>query len=65
MKQIFARGGRIIESILSKTERPGIYTSLAREKTSLDTVDFETMKKNATTAVFSSQIRRKNFGGVV
>ena len=51
--------------LIGKTERAGIYTSLIREKTPLDTVDFETLKKVATTAAFSLENRRKKFGGVV
>ena len=46
-------------------ERAGIYTSLIREKTPLSSLNFEILKKSATTAAFSSEIRRKKFGGVV
>jgi len=46
-------------------ERAGIYTALIREKTPLSSVDFERMKRGATTAAFSSDARRKKFGGVV
>lgn len=51
--------------LIGATERTGIYTSLIRERTPLSTIDFEMMKKIATTAVFSSKIRRKKFGSVV
>lgn len=51
--------------LIGNTERAGIYTSLIRERTPLDTVDLEMMKKIATSAIFSSDIRRKKFGGVV
>lgn len=51
--------------IVGKTERAGIYTSLIREKTPLDSIDFETLKKVATSTVFSAENRRKKFGGVV
>ena len=65
-KRLFTKDGLLKGFILiGKTERVGIYTSLIREKTPLDTIDFETMKKIATSAVFSSEIRRKKFGGVV
>ena len=43
----------------------GIYTSLIREKTSLDTLDFENLQKNPTFFAFSAETRRKKFGGVV
>lgn len=43
----------------------GIYTSLIREKTPLDTLDFENLQKNPTFFAFSAETRRKKFGGVV
>ena len=46
-------------------ERAGIYTSMIREKTPISSVNFEMLKKTATTAAFSAGIRRKKFGGVV
>lgn len=66
LKRLFTKDGLLKGFILiGKTERAGIYTSLIREKTPLDTIDFETMKKIATSAAFSSETRRKKFGGVV
>ncbi len=46
-------------------ERTGIYTSIIREKTPLSSLNFELLKKSATTAAFSEDMRRKKFGGVV
>ena len=46
-------------------ERAGIYTSMIRERTPLDSVNFDILKKTATTAAFSAEQRRKKFGGVV
>lgn len=46
-------------------ERAGIYTSMIRERTPLSSVNFDLMKNAATNAAFSSEIRRKKFGGVV
>ena len=46
-------------------ERAGIYTSMIRERTPLSGVDFEQMKRGATTAAFSRQVRGQKFGGVV
>jgi len=43
----------------------GIYTSLIREQTPLDTLNFELLKKAATTAAFPKEVRGKKFGGVV
>lgn len=66
IKRLFTKDGMLKGFILIGTdERAGIYTSLIREKTPLDTIDFEIMKKVATTAVFSSENRRKKFGSVV
>ena len=66
LKRLFVRGGLLTGFILvGETERAGILTSLIREKTPLDTIDFETLKRIATTMAFSSEVRRKKFGGVV
>ena len=46
-------------------DRAGIYTSMIREKTPLSSVNFELMKRTATTAAFSAEARRKKFGGMV
>lgn len=66
LKRLFIRDGVLTGFILiGETERAGIYTSLIREKTPLDTLDFEMLKKVATSAAFSPKVRRKKFGGVV
>lgn len=66
LKRLFTKDGLLKGFILiDKTERAGIYTSLIRERTPLDTIDFETMTKVATSAAFSPENRRKKFGGVV
>lgn len=66
IKRLFTKDGVLKGFILiGTTERAGIYTSLIREKTPLDTIDFEMMKKVASTAIFSSENRRKMFGSVV
>ncbi|MBQ7603679.1 MAG: hypothetical protein IJU75_01870 [Clostridia bacterium] len=51
--------------LLGSVERAGIYTSLIREKTPLDTIDFDLTKKVASNMIFTPEIRRKKFGGVV
>ena len=66
LKRLFIRDGRLVGFMLiGETERAGIYTSLIREQTPLGTVDFEMLKKIATSFAFSPEIRRKKFGGVV
>ena len=66
LKRLFIRDGRLVGFMLiGETERAGIYTSLIREQTPLGAVDFEMLKKIATSFAFSPEIRRKKFGGVV
>ena len=66
LKRFFTKDG-VLKGfiIIGENERAGIYTSLIRERTSLDTVDFDLMRKTATSAAFSPEIRRKKFGGEV
>ncbi len=66
LKRLFVKDDLLKGFILiGCDERAGIYTSLIREKTPLSSIDFETLKKTATTAAFSSKARRNMFGGVV
>ena len=66
LKRFFVKDNRLIGYMLiGETDRAGIYTSMIREGIPLDTVDFELLKKVATTFAFSSENRRKKFGGVV
>ena len=66
LKRLFTKDGLLKGFILiGREERAGIYTSLIRERTPLASIDFELMKKTATTAAFSADAREKKFGGVV
>ena len=66
LKRLFTKDDLLKGFILiGCDERAGIYTSMIREKTPLSTVDFDRMKKAASTAAFSAAERRKKFGGVV
>lgn len=66
LRRFFVKDGALKGFILiGKTDRAGIYTSLIREKTPLYTINFDIMKKVASSAIFSPEIRRKKFGGVV
>ncbi len=66
VKRLFTKDDLLKGFILiGRDERAGIYTSLIREKTPLSSIDFEALKKAATTAAFSPEIRRKKFGGAV
>lgn len=66
LKRFFVKDNKLIGYMLiGETDRAGIYTSMIREKVPLDTVDFELLRKVATTFAFSNENRRKKFGGVV
>ncbi len=66
VKRFFVKDGLLKGfMLLGETQRAGIYTSLIREKTLLDSVDFDSLKKIASFVAFSEKNRRKKFGGVV
>ena len=66
LKRLFTKDGYLKGFILiGLHERAGIYTNLIREQIPLESINFDLMKKAATTASFSSKARRKKFGGVV
>ena len=66
LKRFFTEDGVLKGFMLiGETDRAGIYTSLIREKTPLCSIDFELAEKIASNLIFSQNIRRKKFGGVV
>ncbi|MCR4673329.1 MAG: FAD-dependent oxidoreductase [Lachnospiraceae bacterium] len=66
IKRLFTKDDLLKGFILvGCSERAGIYTSMIREKTPLSSVNFEELRKTASTTAFSPEIRRKKFGGVV
>lgn len=66
IKRLFVKDGYLIGFILiGNTDKVGIYTSLIRGRTPLDTVDFEMLKKSPSLVPFSAQYRRQKLGGVV
>lgn len=66
LKRFFIKDGKLNGYILlGATDRAGIYTALIRDKTPLDAIDFELTKKAASNMIFTPEIRRKRFGGVV
>jgi len=66
IKRFFVKDGVLKGFILiGQTERAGIYTSLIRDRTPIDTIDAELAKKSAAYSIFSAEIRRKTLGGVV
>lgn len=66
LKRLFTQNGYLIGYILiGETERAGIYTSLIREKIPLSTINFDMLKKAASSYAFSAEARKIKFGGVV
>ena len=51
--------------LVGDVARAGIYTALIRERTPLDSINFELLRTAATTAAFPAQQRAKKFGGAV
>ena len=66
VKRLYTEGDLLKGFVLiGCSDRAGIYTSMIRNRTPLSSVDFEMMKKAATTAAFSAGAREKMFGGMV
>ena len=59
-KKLFVKDNKLVGFILIDCiERAGIYTSLIREQTPLDTVDFELLKKNPVLMAFARGTREE------
>ena len=66
LKRLFTKDDQLKGFILiGCEERAGIYTSLIREKTPLSSINFDVLKKTATTVAFAPEVRKKKFGGMV
>ncbi|MGI6021162.1 MAG: NAD(P)/FAD-dependent oxidoreductase [Lachnospiraceae bacterium] len=66
LKRLFIKDGYLKGFMLiGDIQRAGIYTSLIRERVSLDTIDFDVLKKSPSLAAFSSDKRFTKLGGVV
>ena len=65
-KKLFAKGGRLTGFILvGDVARAGIYTSLIRNQTPLDSIEFEKVKCNPSLIPFGRDYRAQKLGGVV
>ena len=65
IKKLYMKDGLLTGfMMIGKVDRTGIYTSLIRNKTPLDTIDFETLKQFPELSAFSREYRRKTLGGV-
>ncbi len=63
-KKLFIKDNRLMGYIvIGKVERAGIYTSLIREKTPLDTIDFELIKEKPQLMAFSMKERAHKLSG--
>lgn len=63
-KKLFYKGNKLNGFIIiGDVSRVGIYTSLIREKTPLDTIDFPLVCENPCLMAFTSQARSKMLGG--
>ncbi len=63
-KKLVTKDNRLIGYILiGEIERAGIYTSLIREKTPLDTIDFDLIFEHPQLMAFSKTERAKKLGG--
>ncbi len=63
-KKLFTKDNRLMGYIvIGKVERAGIYTSLIREKTPLDTIDFELIKEKPQLMAFSMKKRAHKLSG--
>jgi NAD(P)H-nitrite reductase large subunit len=66
IKKLFFEDNRLKGYILiGDVDKAGIYTSLIRNCTPLDEIDFELVKKRPTLLAFQQDFRKKNLGGVV
>ena len=66
LKRLYIKDGRLTGFMLiGETARAGIYTALIRDRTPLESLDFERLKRTPTTTAFPAQARREKFGGAV
>ena len=66
LKRLFFEDNRLVGFMLiGDVKNAGIYTSLIREKTPLDTIDVELMKKTPCLSAFDKENRRKKLGGML
>lgn len=66
IKRLFVEDNLLVGFMLiGDIDRAGIYTSLVRDKTPLDTLDFELLKQAPSLIPFSAEYRGKKLGGAV
>ncbi len=66
LKKLFIKDNRLVGFIIiGNVDKTGIYTYLVRNSVPLDSIDFDSIKKNPSLLPFSYEYRRKNLGGVL
>ena len=66
IKRLYIKSGLLTGYIIiGDFKRCGIYTSLIREKTPLESINIDLLHKNPSLAIFFSENRRKKLGGVI
>lgn len=66
IKRLYTKDGLLTGYIIiGDVARCGIYTSIIREKTPLESLNIDLLYKNPTLAMFFSENRRKKLGGVI
>ncbi len=66
LKKLYVRDGRLVGFIIiGCTDRVGIYTNLIRNKTPLDTVDFESLKVSPELYLLGREYCKSKLGGVI
>ena len=66
IKRLYTKDGLLTGYIIiGDVARAGIYTSLIREKTPLESLNTDLLYKNPSLAIFFSEKRRKKLGGVI
>lgn len=66
IKRLYIKDGLLAGYIIiGDVARCGIYTSLIREKTPLESLNLDLLYKNSSLAMFFPEIRRKKLGGVI
>lgn len=66
LKKLYIKDNRLIGFMLvGNVTNAGIYTNLIKEKTPLDEIDFDLVKKSPGLIAFGKEYRRKKLGGVV
>ena len=66
IKRFFVKDNKLVGYMLvGDTDRAGIFTSLIREKTPLDSIDFETLMTTTSLGVFDEDTRAEKLGSRV